>query len=270
MVAQEISLDESAFLAESFNFDRSGSATRQVYEHLRNSIVCLKLRPGMVMPRTEVARKYGVSITPVRDALDRLEHEGLVEIYPYKEARVSRINLNTVRAALFLQQRLEPAILHALTDASCKTLSSLLLRNLTFQRHAVATRNVEEVLRYRWHFQRELFVQGRVEPLWDLVRKSSGDLDRLMRATWRFDEEPLSAFHEYSVIAAHLMERDRAAAAAVVQEQLRRDLMALELLQKTIKSDTLPQNFTFSALASCNVKSAECRDVQAVPCRRKT
>ena len=62
--------------------ERSRQAAPQVFESLRGLIVDLALPPGTVLPRAELAERYGVSQTPVRDALMKLGEEGLVDIFP--------------------------------------------------------------------------------------------------------------------------------------------------------------------------------------------
>src|SRR5690348_5539241 len=51
----------------------------QVYEHLRRAIISAELRPGEKLIELEIAAQMGTSQGPVREALQRLEHDGLVE-----------------------------------------------------------------------------------------------------------------------------------------------------------------------------------------------
>ncbi len=53
--------------------------SKDTYERLRSEIVDLTLPPGSLLGETAIAARYGVSRTPVREALRRLEHDGLVE-----------------------------------------------------------------------------------------------------------------------------------------------------------------------------------------------
>lgn len=51
----------------------------EVYERLRRDIVAGELAPGAALVELPLAQRYGISRTPVREALRRLEHDGLVE-----------------------------------------------------------------------------------------------------------------------------------------------------------------------------------------------
>ena len=62
--------------------DRDRQAAPQVFERLRGMIISLALPPGSPLSRAELAGQFGVSSTPIRDALMRLEEEGLVDVFP--------------------------------------------------------------------------------------------------------------------------------------------------------------------------------------------
>ena len=80
---------------------------RRVYERLREDIASGFLRPGDQLVEARLASDLGVSKTPVREALIRLERDGLVEIEPYRGARVLELSQNDVRETLELRELLE-------------------------------------------------------------------------------------------------------------------------------------------------------------------
>src|SRR2546426_1148331 len=63
--------------------------TDWVYEEIRQAIIDLRLRPGEPLREAAIASQLGVSKTPIREALSRLEQEGLVETVSFKGAVVS-------------------------------------------------------------------------------------------------------------------------------------------------------------------------------------
>jgi DNA-binding GntR family transcriptional regulator len=60
----------------------------QVAEHLKAEILAGQRAPGSRLPQVEIARKLGVSTTPVREALAALQREGLVRLHPQRGAVV--------------------------------------------------------------------------------------------------------------------------------------------------------------------------------------
>ena len=63
----------------------------QIYESLKNAIVNLELQPGQRLNDNKLAEQFAVSRTPVREALKRLEDEGLVEAFPGSSTRVTEL-----------------------------------------------------------------------------------------------------------------------------------------------------------------------------------
>ena len=60
-------------------FTKVSSLSDQVYTYLRQAIICSELLPGEKLVELEIAAQMGTSQGPVREALQRLEHDGLVE-----------------------------------------------------------------------------------------------------------------------------------------------------------------------------------------------
>jgi DNA-binding GntR family transcriptional regulator len=61
----------------------------RVFKDLRADIMSCALQPGEDVRESELAERYGVSKSPIRDALQKLELEGLVEIAARRGHRVS-------------------------------------------------------------------------------------------------------------------------------------------------------------------------------------
>ncbi len=86
---EENSIDLSSLLA--INTLKGRPLSEQVYEKLKEKIIQGHLDDGTRLQETEVARLMGVSPTPVREAFRRLATEGLVEIIPWRGARVRSV-----------------------------------------------------------------------------------------------------------------------------------------------------------------------------------
>ncbi|MEC1523282.1 GntR family transcriptional regulator [Neobacillus niacini] len=81
----------------------------EVYQTLKKSIINLELQPDERLSDKELAEKFGISRTPVREALKRLEDEGLVESLPGSSTRVAPLKLEEAKHAFTVV-----AALHAL------------------------------------------------------------------------------------------------------------------------------------------------------------
>jgi DNA-binding GntR family transcriptional regulator len=68
-----------------------------VHEHLMTDIIGRKFSPGDKLPLAEIANRYGVSETPVKQAFSRLLSEGILSAVPRKGVRVRTISFREMR-----------------------------------------------------------------------------------------------------------------------------------------------------------------------------
>jgi DNA-binding GntR family transcriptional regulator len=78
-----------------------------VYLKLRQEIVTGKLPPGYVLREAELAARFGVSKTPLREAFVRLEKDGFVQIAPYRSAVVAGYSRQDLREIYEVRELLE-------------------------------------------------------------------------------------------------------------------------------------------------------------------
>lgn len=75
---------------------RKSGLTESVYQRLRSEIVAAHLLPGELVTLDELGTRYGVSRTPVREALRRLEAEGLVLFREHRRVQVAPLTVNEI------------------------------------------------------------------------------------------------------------------------------------------------------------------------------
>src|ERR1700704_6738664 len=86
---------------------RGETAASRHYSDLRAELVRLQRRPGEAISEAEIALSYGVSRTPVREAILKLSDEGLLEIFPQSGSFVSRIPVGALPEAIIIRKALE-------------------------------------------------------------------------------------------------------------------------------------------------------------------
>jgi DNA-binding GntR family transcriptional regulator len=87
---------------------KRGSGVKLVYDLLRDEILDLKLAPGSAVDEVQLAARFGMSRTPIREALVRLAGDGLIETLPNRSTMVSNIDFLAMPAyfdALVLMYR---------------------------------------------------------------------------------------------------------------------------------------------------------------------
>ena len=89
---------------------RPATVGNKVFEAMRQAIIQLQLRPGDPLSEAEMARQFGVSRQPVREAFIKLAEVGLVEIRPQRGTSVVMISRREVENARFIREALEVAV----------------------------------------------------------------------------------------------------------------------------------------------------------------
>jgi DNA-binding GntR family transcriptional regulator len=98
----------------------------KVFDLVRGEILSCALMPGEELREGELAKRYGVSKSPVRDAMQKLEHEGLIEIEPRRGHRVKPVSVSDAEDILDLRVILESGVVRRIAErASDRDLAAL-------------------------------------------------------------------------------------------------------------------------------------------------
>jgi DNA-binding GntR family transcriptional regulator len=89
----------------------------RVYQAIRRSVLTCVLQPGQDLREQVLAEQYHVSRSPIRDALLRLEQEGLIAVLPRQGYRVTPLSLAALDEIIGLRVVIEPACAAALARA---------------------------------------------------------------------------------------------------------------------------------------------------------
>src|SRR6202040_3275010 len=86
---------------------RTATASARIYADLRAELISLQRQPGEGVSEAEIALSYGVSRTPVREAIRKLADDGLVEIFPQSGIYVCPIPIAAFPEAILVPYALE-------------------------------------------------------------------------------------------------------------------------------------------------------------------
>lgn len=83
---------------------------KQVFDFLRDQIISMELVPGQKISENSLAERFGVSRTPIREAIVTLVNLGFVEVRPQRGTFVSKLSMKKIVEARFIREALEVAI----------------------------------------------------------------------------------------------------------------------------------------------------------------
>ncbi|MFZ0215121.1 MAG: GntR family transcriptional regulator [Candidatus Dormiibacterota bacterium] len=88
----------------------SETEANRAYRLLRQEIIRTELPPGSAIVESELCPRLGIGRTPVRDALQRLSHDGLVEIWPRRGTFVTQVTLSDLQQIFEVRVGLEQLV----------------------------------------------------------------------------------------------------------------------------------------------------------------
>ena len=167
-----------------------------VYERLRESLIDLTFAPGEPLREAALVERFGVSKTPIREALVRLEREGLVEIAPYRGARARTYNQADVREFYEVREILEAECVRRVTQESDAGIREALTRNVNSSASALERGDLRAVAERLDEFGALLLSQMQNGMVTDLLERLQAHLKRIARGD-------LGKEHFGSVLAEH-------------------------------------------------------------------
>ncbi|HWL67291.1 MAG TPA: GntR family transcriptional regulator [Geminicoccus sp.] len=154
-----------------------------IHAHLRDQIVRLVRLPGEPVNEREIAALFGVSRTPVREALLQLASEGLIAMVPQVGTFVARIPANHLPEAVLVRQALEEATARLAAERSPGVDLAGMEAAIDRQVRAAERGAIEEFHIADEAFHATIAVASGYPGIWRLVRRAKLQLDRYRRAT---------------------------------------------------------------------------------------
>ncbi len=155
-----------------------------VYTSLREEITTLSLLPGAALSIEELCSKYGVSRSPVRDALLRLQRDKLVDIFPQKGTRVSFLDERTVEEERFMRKCIELGVVEKCMkkERSDKEFSAFVVKlesNLLSQEASLLEENYGDFYRADDELHHLFYSEVGLDNLWSIVDAHTGNDKRI-------------------------------------------------------------------------------------------
>jgi DNA-binding GntR family transcriptional regulator len=157
-------------------------ATQRVANHLRSAILGGQIGPGERVRQEDIAQQLGASRLPVREALQMLAAEGLVEHEPNKGARVPYLSMHEVDVMYRMRERLEPL---ALAESLPSLMASDLIRLMEIQDEIEAGVDVSRFLELDREFHLRTYSACSIEQLTTTVTRLWNSTQYYRRAFMR-------------------------------------------------------------------------------------
>jgi len=197
-----------------------GTLTQRVHAALREAILTMGYPPGTLLRKAEICDRFGVSRSPVSDAIARLAAEGLVDVVPQSGSRVSSFSMAEVREASFLRDAVESAAVAKVALDRTEAQAALLVRNMRQQERRVAAGDHAGFYRLDEEFHAILMEATGYPGVASVAAGVSLQLKRARLLLLPEDGRPQDTLDEHRAILDAVLARDPQAARAAMTHHL--------------------------------------------------
>jgi DNA-binding GntR family transcriptional regulator len=196
----------------------------RVFAQLRSDILHARLRPGEALSENGLAARLEVSRTPVREAVQRLVREGLVQVLPQRGSYVALLSIRRIRDALFVREAVETEIVRRMLAAPDNPAGIAALEaSIERQAQALASGDLEATMRADEDFHRSLLHSCGFDGVWSIVAQARDMHQRTRAIAVPELQSGEQAVADHRAIVAGLRQRDAQAALSAMSRHLERN-----------------------------------------------
>lgn len=163
---------------------KTSFSSHDIYTILEDEITNLNLLPGEYISEIEIAKRFGVSRTPVRDVFKRLEYNHLLKAIPQKGTIVTPVDLGKISEFMFIREKVEFGVIEELIPYLNAPQLAKLQLILIQQRKLLENQHIDTLSKSHTFFQLDntfhhtLFQLASKDALWDLFTSTLPDYQR--------------------------------------------------------------------------------------------
>lgn len=191
-----------------------------VFETLREAIINATLRPGERLMEIQMAEEMGVSRTPVREAIRKLELEGFVVMVPRKGAYVAGISMKDIADVFEIRAAMEALAAGLAAERITEEELEDLERILVTIGECVKNNDLEKLIEVDTEFHDILFKASRNQRLVQIVSNLREQIQRFRTASLSTPGRMKYALEEHKKIVEAVSERNVELAQSLAREHI--------------------------------------------------
>jgi len=191
-----------------------------VFEGLRESILDGRLEPGQRLMEIQLAEQMGVSRTPVREAIRKLELEGLVVMIPRKGAYVADMSMKDISEVFEIRSALEGLAAELAAERISENELERLERYLYEIAEAIENNDLDRCIEVDTGFHEELFSASHNAKLEQMISNLREQIQRFRIQSLARPGRMETALQEHRALVEAIGQRDSELARQLAQEHI--------------------------------------------------
>lgn len=177
---------------------------QDAYDQIKYNIVHFYYLPRQKVSEKSIAASLNLGRTPVREALIRIEREGLIEVVPQSGTYIATIDMNIAKEGRFVRECIEPQVMMEALAKHSSAQFETLRQNLNAQKKAAKADQTDLFFDLDQKFHQTFYQIADRSQIWDWLQLNNLQLNRFRRLRLKvpgLDWQTLLAQHE-QIIAA--------------------------------------------------------------------
>ena len=198
------------------------TSTDAVFDRLHEEIVTLQLLPGTKLSEVDIAKRFGVSRQPVRDAFNRLENLDFLLIRPQRATEVRGFSIEQIMHTRFVRLAVELEVVRQACSIWDEARAEALEENIQQQRQTIADDQQDQFHKLDYQFHRLICELGNCPLAFKTVKECKQKVDRLCVLSLGRENECETVLDDHVKLAEALKSGSVKKAHAILRQHLSR------------------------------------------------
>ena len=198
------------------------SRGEMVGETLKQEILDLRLKPGQMISENDVCDRFGVSRTPVREALRLLQEQGFVETVPYRGTYVTLLSLDNIKQMIYMRVAVETMVLRDFIAVQSTMVMEDIRHQIAKQQALIQEKDFEPEQFYRMDAKMHSiwFTAVRRQKLWEMLQAQQLHYTRFRMLDFITETDFTRIIGEHKELFGLIEARDERGVEASLKEHL--------------------------------------------------
>lgn len=212
------------------------SRGEMVGETLKQEILDLRLKPGQMISENDVCDRFGVSRTPVREALRLLQEQGFVETVPYRGTYVTLLSLDNIKQMIYMRVAVETMVLRDFIAVQSPMVMEDIRHQIAKQQALIQEKDFEPEQFYRMDAKMHSiwFTAVRRQKLWEMLQAQQLHYTRFRMLDFITETDFTRIIGEHKELFSLIEARDERGVEASLKEHL---YYSMKRMRKSIEVD---------------------------------
>lgn len=195
---------------------------RKVFDFIEEAVLNGTYKPGDSLIESKLAAELGVSRTPVREALTRLEQEGLVQLVPNKGALVTGISHKDIQDIYTIRIMIEGLAARWAAEQITGDELKELQEAIELEEFYTLKNDIEHLLQLDSRFHQIMYAASKSRPLMYMLKTFHQYIQHARSLSLETPGRAYKALQEHKLILQAIRDRDGERAAALTAEHIRK------------------------------------------------